>query len=115
LDLWIDELQVFAGDARVPADLHPEYGVPALLIEVGDALYKSRDLFRNRTSLRRPSLEYLKEKMPDGIRGFDGKWEKRSLDQALRKLGMALRKEMPPKHTIAFHTSPKKFRKRTIK
>lgn len=60
-------------------------------------------------------MEYLKQKMPDGIRGLDGNWEKRSLDQALRKLEMVPRKEMPEKHTIAFHTAPKKFRKRTIR
>jgi len=53
--------------------------------------------------------------MPDGIRGFDGKWEKRSLDNALRKLDMPLRKEMPDNHKISFHTAPKKFRKCTIK
>jgi hypothetical protein len=69
----------------------------------------------NNTLIRRPSMEYLKQKMPDGIRGLDGNWEKRSLDQALRKLEMVPRKEMPEKHTIAFHTAPKKFRKRTIR
>jgi len=69
----------------------------------------------NNTSIRRPSLVYLKEKMPDGMRGLDGKWEKRSLDQALRKLEMPRREELPEKHSISFHTSPKKFRKRTIR
>lgn len=78
-------------------------------------LFSWERAYYNRTSVRRPSMEYLKQKMPDRLRGFDGKWEKRSLDQALRKLDMPRRQEMPEKHTIAFHTSPKKFRKRTIK
>jgi hypothetical protein len=71
--------------------------------------------YYNRTSIRRPSLEFLKKRMPDGLRGFDGKWEKRALRRALDNIHVPTRKDMSPEATVAFHNTPKKHRKRTIR
>ena len=51
----------------------------------------------NATSIRRPSMVYLKEKMPDGMRGLDGKWEKRSMDQAFEEPRYAQKKRIARK------------------
>jgi hypothetical protein len=67
-----------------------------------------------RTQIRRPSLAFLKSRMPDFIRGNDGKFEKRSLINALEVAGIPKRKDLQST-SIAFHTAPKKHRRRTIK
>jgi hypothetical protein len=77
-------------------------------------LYAWERAWYNNTSIRRPSLEYLKEKMPDGLRGRDGKWEKRAIDKALRHLDMPLRSELPKGANFAFNNSPKRIRKRSL-
>jgi len=71
--------------------------------------------YYNNTLIRRPSMEYLKQRMPDRLRGLDGKWEKRALIHALEKVGVPKRKELPPGATFAFSSSPKRKRKQTIK
>jgi hypothetical protein len=83
-------------------------------VQAADLFAWERAYF-NRTSILRPSLIYLKRKMPDNARGNDGKWDKRALRKALDNLKIPLRNELPEKANFSFSSSPKKFRKRTIK
>lgn len=77
-------------------------------------LYAWERAYYNNTGLRRPSLAYLKSKMPDRLRALDGKWDKRDMMQALRKIDVPPRKELPENPKIVFGSAPKKNRKRTI-
>lgn len=78
-------------------------------------LYAWERFWYNNTLIRRPSMEYLKKKMPDGRRAMDGKWENRVIRHALERLDIPLRKEIPEGVNFAFNNSPKRIRKQTIR
>lgn len=74
--------------------------------------WERADYAKNR--IRRPSMQYLKSKMPDLIRGVDGKWDKRDIERGVRTVQLPLRSELPEGHTFRYHSSPKRIRKRSI-
>jgi len=77
-------------------------------------LYSWERAWYNNTTIHRPSMVYIKQKMPDGMRGHDGKWDKRAMEQALRKLDMPHRKALPDGLNFVFNNSPKRVRKRSL-
>jgi hypothetical protein len=105
-----DMIECFLRDG-LPAPIPVPKELPAA--QAAD-LYAWERAWYNNTSIRRPSMEYIKTKMPDGVRGVDGKWERRSIEQSLKKLNIPLRKDFPPDHKFFFHSLPKRERKRTI-
>jgi hypothetical protein len=65
-------------------------------------LYAWERAYYKRTSIRRPSLDFLKSRMPDRLRAIDGKWEMKSLIRSLELNKVPIRSAIPAETKIVF-------------